>query len=40
MGGLLFWSRISETSWQQAQRSDGAAVICVFKIAYRARITV
>ena len=40
MGGLLFWSRVSETSWSQAQRSDGAAVICVFKIAYRARITV
>lgn len=39
-GGLLFWSRVSATSWQQAQRSDGAAVICVFRIAYRARITV
>jgi hypothetical protein len=40
MGGLVFWSRVSETSWSQAQRSDGAAVVCVFKIMYRARITV
>ena len=39
MGGLLFWSRVSATSWQQAQRSDGATVICVFRITYKARIT-
>ena len=40
MGGLVFWSRVAGTSWEQQTRSDGLTVICVFKIAYRARITV
>lgn len=37
MGGLVFWSRISATAWSQQQRSDGAAVVCVFTVSFMAR---
>jgi len=39
MGGLCFWSRVSASAWAQQQKSTGATVLCVFKIAYRARLT-
>lgn len=38
MGGLVFWSRVSATAWPQRQQSDGMAVLCIFKIAYYARV--
>lgn len=38
MGGLCFWSRVSETSWLEQQKPSGATVLCVFKIAYYGRI--
>jgi hypothetical protein len=40
MGGLVFWSRITSTAWGQWQKSDGADVICVFKIVYKSRLLV
>lgn len=39
MGGLVFWSRVSATAWPEQQRDSGAAVLCVFKIAYYGRLS-
>jgi hypothetical protein len=38
MGGLVFWSRVSATSWPQQQNPDGATVLCIFKVAWYGRI--
>jgi hypothetical protein len=39
MGGLVFWSRVAAWEWSQQQLPSGAAVMCVFKVLYRARLT-
>ena len=39
MGGLVFWSRVSAGSWYQRPGQNGIAVMHVFKIVYRARLT-
>lgn len=38
MGGLVFWSRVSDTAWVQEQQDAGMAVLCVFKVAYYGRV--
>jgi hypothetical protein len=39
MGGLVFWSSVAGPyQWYPAQATNGAAVLCVFKIVYRARL--
>lgn len=39
MGGLVFWSRLSAWEWTQQQDGEGAAVLCVFKVSYYARLS-
>lgn len=40
MGGLVQWSQVAGPYvWDQYQDADGAHVICVFTITYRARLT-
>jgi hypothetical protein len=39
MGGLVLWSGVTGPyEWYPAQVPNGAQVLCVFKIAYRARL--
>ena len=39
MGGLVFWSGVDETQWYPRQIAGGVAMLVVFKIIYRARLT-
>jgi hypothetical protein len=39
MGGLVLWSQVSGPfEWYQRQQPNGASVLCVFRVSYRARL--
>ena len=39
MGGLVFWSHVTGPwQWYPAQLTNGAEMVCVFRVAYRARL--
>lgn len=39
MGGLVLWSQVTGPfTWYQAQSQAGASAMCVFRVAYRARL--
>lgn len=39
MGGLVLWSQVSRTQWFPSQKPNGAEVLVVFDVSFRARLT-
>lgn len=39
LGGIALWAQVTETQWTPRQSPSGAEMTCMFKIAYRARLT-